>query len=137
MNLAVVERTEIGAGATAAAMGHVVVLDDSPAQLALTRYSQLLWRKMAGELPREAEYAQPGTLWVAADDEEMQEVWRKERIYRSTASPCRVLEGPALARIEPALRGGLAGGCWSRGGCSRLSLRLQPSSFCSKRSPAR
>jgi glycine/D-amino acid oxidase-like deaminating enzyme len=109
MNLAIVEKNEIGGGATAAAMGHVVVLDDSPAQLALTRYSQLLWQKMAGELPREAEYAQPGTLWVAADDEEMQEVWRKDRIYREQGIPCQVLEGPALARIEPALRGGLAG----------------------------
>jgi D-hydroxyproline dehydrogenase subunit beta len=109
MNLAVVEKNEIGAGATAAAMGHVVVLDDSPAQLALTRYSQLLWQKMAVELPREAEYAQPGTLWVAADDEEMEEVRRKERIYREQGIPCQVVEGPALARIEPALRAGLAG----------------------------
>ena len=41
MRVALVERSEIGAGATAAAMGHVVVLDDSPAQLALTRYSQI------------------------------------------------------------------------------------------------
>jgi glycine/D-amino acid oxidase-like deaminating enzyme len=109
MNLAVVERNEIGGGATAAAMGHIVVLDDSPAQLTLTRYSQLLWQKMAGELPREAEYAQPGTLWVAAGDEEMQEVWRKDRIYREQGIPCRVFEGAALAHIEPALRGGLAG----------------------------
>ena len=48
MRLALVEPGEIGGGATAAAMGHIVVLDDSPAQLALTRYSQLLWREMAG-----------------------------------------------------------------------------------------
>jgi glycine/D-amino acid oxidase-like deaminating enzyme len=109
MNLAVIEKNEIGGGATAAAMGHVVVLDDSPAQLALTRYSQLLWQRVAGELPREAEYGQPGTLWIAADDEEMQEVRRKERIYRENGIPCQVVEGPALARIEPALRAGLAG----------------------------
>jgi glycine/D-amino acid oxidase-like deaminating enzyme len=109
LKLAVVERNEIGGGATAAAMGHVVVLDDSPAQLALTRYSQLLWQKMAGELPRATEYARPGTLWIAADDEEMQEVTRKDRLYREHGIPCQVVEASALARIEPALRGGLAG----------------------------
>src|SRR5271168_3361074 len=57
MRVALVEAGEIGAGATAAAMGHVVVLDDSPAQLALTRYSQILWRQMGSKLPSEAEYA--------------------------------------------------------------------------------
>ena len=46
MRLALVERAEIGGGATAAAMGHIVVLDHSPAQLALTRYSQSLWQQM-------------------------------------------------------------------------------------------
>ena len=40
LRLALVERAEIGGGATAAAMGHIVVLDHSPAQLVLTRYSQ-------------------------------------------------------------------------------------------------
>src|SRR5271166_293532 len=70
MRLALVERAEIGGGATAAAMGHIVVLDDSPAQLALTRYSQLLWQQMASPLPPDAEYTPRGTLWVAADDEE-------------------------------------------------------------------
>ncbi len=48
MRVALVERSEIGAGATAAAMGHVVVLDDSPAQLALTRYSQIALASVRG-----------------------------------------------------------------------------------------
>ena len=56
MRLALVERAEIGGGATAAAMGHIVVLDDSPAQLALTRYSQSLWRQLASTCRRDAEY---------------------------------------------------------------------------------
>ncbi len=81
MRVAVVESGEIGGGATAAAMGHIVVLDDSPAQLALTRYSQLLWREMAAQLPPDVEYTQRGTLWVAVDDEEMQEICRKHSIY--------------------------------------------------------
>ncbi|HEX3132991.1 MAG TPA: FAD-dependent oxidoreductase, partial [Planctomycetota bacterium] len=33
-------------GATAAGMGHLVVMDDSPAQFALTRSGVLLWREL-------------------------------------------------------------------------------------------
>ena len=110
MRVALVERAEIGAGATAAAMGHIVVLDDSPAQLALTRYSQILWRQLAGELPCDVEYTQRGTLWVAADDEEMQEICRKHSAYKEHGISSGLLDAQALAHTEPALRPGLAGG---------------------------
>ena len=110
MRLALVEPGEIGGGATAAAMGHVVVLDDSPAQLALTRYSQLLWRQMAGQLPPDVEYTQRGTLWVAVDDEEMREIRRKHSVYNQNGIPSEVIPEEALVSLEPALRRGLVGG---------------------------
>jgi glycine/D-amino acid oxidase-like deaminating enzyme len=110
LQVALVEPGEIGGGATAAAMGHIVVLDDSPAQLALTRYSQLLWRQMAGALPPAVEYTQRGTLWVAVDDDEMQEICRKHSVYNQKEIPSEVIPGGALASTEPALRSGLAGG---------------------------
>src|SRR5579859_4484736 len=44
LRVALVERDFPGGGATAAGMGHIVVLDDSEAQFALTRHSQQLWR---------------------------------------------------------------------------------------------
>ena len=51
MRVAVVDRELIGGGATAAGMGHIVAMDDSDAQFALTRYSQQLWQKLRPELP--------------------------------------------------------------------------------------
>src|ERR1700730_16600427 len=110
MRPVLVEPGEIGGAATAAAMGHIVVLDDSPAQLALTRYSQLLWQQMAAQLPPDAEYTQRGTLWVAADDEEMQEICRKHSIYNQNGIPSEVVPGEALVSLEPALCRGLVGG---------------------------
>jgi glycine/D-amino acid oxidase-like deaminating enzyme len=110
MRVALIERSEIGGGATAAAMGHIVVLDDSPAQLALTRYSQMLWHQLSTQLPSDAEYTQRGTLWVAADDEELQEICRKHSAYNPHAIPSQLLDAQALAQAEPALRRGLAGG---------------------------
>src|ERR1700757_266496 len=77
LRVVVVDRDVVGGGATAAGMGHVVVMDDSDAQFALTRYSQKLWQKLRPELPDDVEYEQCGTIWVAADDEEMAEVQRK------------------------------------------------------------
>ena len=40
LKVVVVEPGPIGGGATAAGMGHVVVMDDSPAQIALTLLSR-------------------------------------------------------------------------------------------------
>src|SRR5215470_13129682 len=70
LRVAVVERDVIGSGATAAGMGHIVAMDDSEAQFALTRYSQQLWRALRPELPADAEFDQPGTIWIAADEQE-------------------------------------------------------------------
>ncbi len=86
MKVAVVDREMVGGGATAAGMGHIVVMDDSEAQFALTRYSQRLWQALRPELPDDVEYERCGTIWVAADEEEMAEVRRKHDTTRSAMS---------------------------------------------------
>lgn len=110
LSVVIIEAQMIGGGATAAGMGHLVVMDDSEAQFALTRYSQVLWNELRDELPREVEHDSCGTIWVAADDEEMEEVFRKQRFYSERGVPVEVLDEQALAEAEPGLRQGLAGG---------------------------
>jgi glycine/D-amino acid oxidase-like deaminating enzyme len=100
----------VGSGATAAGMGHIVVMDDSDAQFALTRYSQQLWQALRTELSDDVEYEQCGTIWVAADEEEMTEVFRKREYYGKRGVPTEVLDAKALHNLEPNLRPGLAGG---------------------------
>jgi glycine/D-amino acid oxidase-like deaminating enzyme len=99
-----------GGGATGAGMGHLAVMDDSDAQFALTSFSQRLWRELASELPAEAEYLPCGSLWIAADEEEMAEVRRKYTYYTARGIPVEVLDGAQLAEAEPHLRPGMAGG---------------------------
>jgi D-hydroxyproline dehydrogenase subunit beta len=106
----VVDRDVIGSGATAAGMGHIVVIDDSDAQFALTHYSQQLWQELRPQLPDDVEYDQAGTIWVAADEEEMAEVLRKRDYYQKRAVPVEVLDARQLKEAEPNLRDGLAGG---------------------------
>jgi len=110
LTVAVVEPTEIGGGATAAGMGHLAVMDDSPAQFALTSYSQALWRQLLPELPSDVEHLPCGSLWVAADEAEMAEVNRKFDYYRTRDIPVEMLDERTLATAEPNLRSGLAGG---------------------------
>jgi len=110
LRVAVVDREIVGSGATAAGMGHVVVMDDSEAQFALTRYSQQLWQALKPELPDDVEYEQCGTIWVAADEEEMAEVRRKQEYYATRGVPTEVLDAQGLKQLEPNLRGGMAGG---------------------------
>ncbi|HEY3707699.1 MAG TPA: FAD-dependent oxidoreductase [Terracidiphilus sp.] len=109
MRVALVERDVLGSGATGAGMGHIVVMDDSDAQFALTRYSQLLWHELSAHLPASCEYEQRGTLWIAADTEEMEEAERKHAFYTQRGVPAVLLTAEQLADKEPHLRSGLAG----------------------------
>jgi D-hydroxyproline dehydrogenase subunit beta len=109
VQVAIVERGASGGGATAAGMGHIVVMDDSAAQLALTHYARSLWQKLSSELPAGAEYEERGTLWIAADGEEMAQVHAKHRTCVRAGVPSEVLDARALSEAEPRLRRGLAG----------------------------
>jgi len=106
----VLDDRPIGSGATAAGMGHVVAMDDSDAQFALCRYSQLLWDELALEKPPGVEATRTGTLWVASDDEEMAEVGRKAQFYADRGVEAEPIGASDLARAEPNLRPGLPGG---------------------------
>ena len=110
LSVAILEAGIIGGGATAAGMGHLVVMDDSEAQFALTRYSQQLWDEISDELPREVEHDACGTIWIAADDDEMAEARRKAKFYSDRGVAVEILDAQSLAEIEPQLRPGLAGG---------------------------
>jgi glycine/D-amino acid oxidase-like deaminating enzyme len=110
LKVVVVDPGPVGGGATAAGMGHIVAMDDSPAQLALTRYSRALWRELSSELPPEVEFAETGTIWVAADAEEMAEVESKRAIAASAGIDATILGPRDVREAEPNLRTGLAGG---------------------------
>jgi glycine/D-amino acid oxidase-like deaminating enzyme len=109
LRVALVEREFAGCGATAAGMGHIVVMDDSEAQFALTRRSQQLWQSLSASLPSGAEYETRGTIWVAADEKELAEAGRKHAYLEERCVPSQLLSDTELAELEPSLRAGLAG----------------------------
>jgi glycine/D-amino acid oxidase-like deaminating enzyme len=109
LSVAVLESRFAGSGATSAAMGHLVVMDDSEAQFALTRYSRELWTELSPDLPPECEDEPTGTLWIAADAEEMEHARKKGEAYRRRGVEAEELSAADLSEVEPRLRPGLAG----------------------------
>lgn len=109
VQVAIVERAAPASGATAAGMGHIVAMDDSPAQLALTHYARSLWQKLTAELPAAAEYEERGTLWIAANEDEITQVYAKHSAYMRAKVRTEILDAAALADAEPRLRPNLAG----------------------------
>jgi D-hydroxyproline dehydrogenase subunit beta len=110
MRVAIVEAREIGGGATAAGMGHLVVMDDSEAQFLLTRYSLSLWQQLRPELPPGVEYDQCGTLWLARDHEELAVARSKYLAFQAQGVPASLLDRGELLALEPHLSPSLAGG---------------------------
>ncbi|HEX7117780.1 MAG TPA: FAD-dependent oxidoreductase [Longimicrobiales bacterium] len=103
------EARVVGGGTTAAGMGHVVVMDDSEAQFALSAYSARLWAELDAELPAAAEADPCGTLWVAEDGDQLDAVRSKQAFYAARGVETEVLDGADVARLEPNLRVPMAG----------------------------
>jgi glycine/D-amino acid oxidase-like deaminating enzyme len=96
--------------ATAAGMGHLIVLDDNPAELTLSQYGVQRWRELARQMPEDCGYRQNGTLWLAANAEEMAVASQKYEVLREHGLDCELLGAQALREAEPELRSGLHGG---------------------------
>ena len=108
LRVAIVESGTIGGGSTAAAMGHLVAMDDDPAELALSAYSLRLWEEFA-QLPA-AEFSRCGTLWVARQARELEAIPAKIQRLAAAGVHAEAIDAEALYRLEPALVPGLAGG---------------------------
>ena len=90
-------------GTTAAGMGHVVVMDDSPEQLALTRYSRSLWRAQNDAVRVASELDWCGTVWVAEDETQLDTLPGFSRRPLYIRSSSNGTNGPVGAneRIKP------------------------------------
>jgi glycine/D-amino acid oxidase-like deaminating enzyme len=110
LRVLVLEADFPGGGSTGVAMGHIVVLDDSDAQLQMTARSRDLWDDLAAEMPADCEVERRGTLWIATNDVEMEAARAKGDLYLSWGVNARLLDSGELSSREPHLRKGLAGG---------------------------
>jgi glycine/D-amino acid oxidase-like deaminating enzyme len=109
MRVAIFESEFAGGGTTAAGMGHLVAMDDSEAQLALTSYSNRLWKERASSLPSACEMDPCGTLWVAEDAEQRRGLEEKRERYARHGIDSEIVEPADLPALEPNLRLGLGG----------------------------
>ncbi|MCA0392514.1 MAG: FAD-binding oxidoreductase [Proteobacteria bacterium] len=106
--VAIVEAGVVGGGATAAAMGHLVAMDEDPAELALSRYSLRLWDGYE-DLPQ-AEFRRCGTLWVAASEAEYDAIPARIARLGQVGVRAERVDPAALRELEPTLAHDLCGG---------------------------
>lgn len=110
LRVSILDSSYVGGGTTAAAMGHITVMGESEAQLALTSYSVRLWQELAAESGSVWENDPCGTLWVAAEEAELELLEKRARLYRERGVAASELTSQELGEAEPMLRSGLAGG---------------------------
>lgn len=110
LRVVVLEGGEPGGWTTSTNNGQILVEDGSEPEFLLTRFGVRLWNELGPELPAEAEYRKLGTIWVAADEREMQAVEQRQRYYSVRGVPSESLDEERLRHEEPNLRQGLAGG---------------------------
>jgi glycine/D-amino acid oxidase-like deaminating enzyme len=75
----------------------------------LTFYSRSLWSELAQGVGPLWEDDPCGTLWIAADQDELELVRQKADYYSERAVEVEVVSGKELVELEPELREGLAG----------------------------
>jgi glycine/D-amino acid oxidase-like deaminating enzyme len=97
-------------GATAQGMGHLVVMDDNPAELALSQQSLAVWRQWARQMSSDCAWHPCGTLWLAANEEEMAAAVEKKDRLQTHDVASELIDARTLHTLEPALRAGLHGG---------------------------
>ena len=107
LRVAVYEAGRVGAGATAAGMGHLVTIDDDPAEFALARLSMALWRAWSGW--DAIERRTTGTLWLAETDRQRDAAHAKLARLRAAGLSAEWLEPTVLQSVEPRLARDLCG----------------------------
>lgn len=108
LRVAIVEPGPVGGAASACAMGHLVAMDDDPAEFALARLSLAHWETLAG-LPG-AEFSRCGTLWVAATDAQAAAIAARVARIAAAGGHAIALDARQLREAEPALAPDLRGG---------------------------
>ena len=110
LTVEVLEARGIGGGATAAGMGHIVVMNDSPAEFALARASRELWLALGPQLRARDAFSRCGTVWVAEDEEELDAARAMLQVFASAGVRAHLLDAAALREAEPAVSHAMQGG---------------------------
>jgi len=110
VQVTVIDASFEASGTTAEGMGHILVMDGSPAELALTTLSHNLWRALAPELPDAGQWDPCGTVWVARTQTELDALSGRCSTLAAAGHPSEILDEAQLREAEPELAPGLAGG---------------------------
>lgn len=101
LRVQVIDSGRIGAGATAAGMGHLVLIDEDPAECALARRGLELWQAYREQTA--LQWQGCGTLWLAQSAAQVDAAQAKLQRMRAADWDCEWLDATALRAAEPQL----------------------------------
>lgn len=110
MNVRLLEKGPLGAGASKAGMFHVVTWEEPDIHLRLASASKKLYQTLAGELPMDIEFRITGSIAVLETIEAFEGFQETARRLREKGVECDLLDQTGLAEMEPNLAPDLAGG---------------------------
>jgi sarcosine oxidase subunit beta len=110
-----VERGPLGAGASRAGMSHVVTWEEPEMHLALARASQKLYEEYNNTLSPEIEYRRTGSLAVVEQPEGLPAMAEMVGRLRRWGLECDLLDARDLHHLEPGLAPDLPGGAYFPG----------------------
>ncbi|RAN78789.1 FAD-dependent oxidoreductase [Bacillus sp. SRB_336] len=113
LSVAVVDRGAIAGGTSNACEGNILVSDkEAGPELDLAQYSQALWRGELGAFGQLWEFESKGGLVVSAKPSTQANLERLAGRQRDAGIDVVLVDGPELARHEPHLAPGMAGGAY-------------------------
>lgn len=95
--------------ATAAGMGHLLILDANEDELAMSRYSLERWQQLVTQMPTSCAYSNNGTLWLAETEAEFEYARSKGEKLKQAGVDNELLSSTATVSREPMIGAKLHG----------------------------
>jgi glycine/D-amino acid oxidase-like deaminating enzyme len=110
LRVLVLDGGDSGRSATHSGMGHLITLEDDPAQFALIQRSRELWGGLASGLPTAVEWSPCGTMWLADEPVQVALLEAKHARLTELGVASELLTDQATRRREPSLSDVVQGG---------------------------
>ncbi len=108
------EKRDIGAGASRAGMMHIVTWEEPEIHLELARHSKRLYEALSEELPIDIHFRKTGSLAIVEKPESLETFSQTIRRLGEQGVECQLMDTAELLKLEPHIAPDVAGGaCFS------------------------
>jgi glycine/D-amino acid oxidase-like deaminating enzyme len=112
VDVCLIERGPLGSGASKAGQCHIVLWEEPPINLALSKASKALYQNMSEELSVDIEYRDTGSLAIIEKESGIDDFAAMVGRLQAGGLDCEMLDAKGFIEREPNVAGDIAGGAW-------------------------